>query len=234
MTMKEQRQSRKQPGLLACALGVFCLAVIDCAVYFSLPASDPLASTLAMIGGGLILAHLFLFSYWLAARPSKPAHVIAVGLWIVIGVLAFFMLAGVIRDFEIRQVNRDTWITMVILAALIPAAFFRRIRKTCRRRAFRKRTAGLTAGVITRFLGETRLDLDGDPVTNYHALIAYTVDGIAYETRADIYKFTLRLLGKDTLIGQEIPVHYDPADPACAYADRINRHFLDQQKKEED
>ena len=232
MAVIKRHSSRKQPVLLACALGVLCLAAAVFAVYFSLPGSDPLASTLAMTGGGLILAHLFLFSYWLAARPSKPAHVIAVGLWIIIGVIAFFMLAGVIRDFEIRRTTRDTWITIVILAALIPAAFFHKIRAAHLRRAFRRRTVGLTEGVITQFIGETRLDRDGDPVTSYHALISYTVDGIVCETRADIYKFTLRLLGKDALIGQEIPVHYDPSDPACAYADRINRHFLDKQKEE--
>ena len=29
-------------------------------------------------------------------------------------------------------------------------------------------------------------------------------------------------------IGRMLPVYYDPADPAHAYTDRINRHFFDQ------
>ena len=227
MADNNRHLSRKKLLLLLCALGVFCLAVADFAVYFSMPASDPLASTLAITGGCLLLIHLFLFSYWLAARPSRAAHVFAVGLWIIIGALAFFMLAGVIRDFEIRQVNRDTWISIAILVALIPAAFFHRIRASLRRRAFRRRAACVADGVITQLVGETRLDRDDDPVTKYHALIEYTVDGVSYETRADIRKFTMRLLGKEALVGHEIPVHYDPACPADAYTDRINRHFLD-------
>ena len=227
MTDTKQGRPRKQLLPLLCALGALCLAIADFAWYFSLHAADPLASALATVGGCLILVFLFLLSYWFAARPSKAAHVFAVGLWIIIGALAFFMLSGVIRDFEIRRVTGDTWITVGILAALIPAAFFHRIRAAHRRKAFRRRASGLAEGVITQLIGETRLDRDGEPVTSYHALVDYEVDGAAYETRADIYKFTLRLLGRDRLAGRKIPVHYDPADPAAAYTERINRHFLD-------
>ena len=43
----------------------------------------------------------------------------------------------------------------------------------------------------------------------------------------------MRWLGKKSLVGQEIAVHYDPANPADAYADRIDRHFLDGLEEDE-
>ncbi len=219
---------RKRPSLLVFAFGLFCLLAVAVVEYDALPASAPLASTLAVIGGCLALAGLFLLSYWFAARRSRPAHVIAVGLWIIIGIVAFFMVYQVIRDFETRNITRDTWITVVILLALIPAVFIHRILSVRRGTAFRRRATGLAEGRILQIVGETRLDRDEDLVTDYHARVEYTVDGVSYETRADIAKITMRRFGKKAFVGQKIPVHYDPDSPASAYTDRIDRHFFDQ------
>ena len=221
-------RKRRRPSLLVFSFGVFCLLALTVVEYGALPASAPVASTLAVIGGCLALTGLFLLSYWFAAHRSRPAHVIAVGLWIVIGVVAFFMAYQVIRDFETRNVTRDTWITAVILLALIPAAFVRRIRSTRSSTAFRRRATGLAEGRILQLIGETRLDRDEDLVTDYHARVEYTVNDVAYETRADIAKITMRRFGKKAFVGQKIPVHYNPDSPADAYTDRIDRHFFDQ------
>ena len=221
-------RKRRRPSLLVFSFGVFCLLALTVVEYGALPASAPVASTLAVIGGCLALTGLFLLSYWFAAYRSRPAHVIAVGLWIVIGVVAFFMAYQVIRDFETRNVTRDTWITAVILLALIPAAFVRRIRSTRSSTAFRRRATGLAEGRILQLIGETRLDRDEDLVTDYHARVEYTVNDVAYETRADIAKITMRRFGKKAFVGQKIPVHYNPDSPADAYTDRIDRHFFDQ------
>ena len=219
---------RKRPSLLVFAFGDFCMLAVAVVEYDALPASAPLASTLAVIGGCLALAGLFLLSYWFAARRSRPAHVIAVGLWIVIGIVAFFMAYQILRDFETRNVTRDTWITVVILLALIPAAFIHRILSARGGTAFRRRATGLAEGRILQIVGETRLDRDEDLVTDYHARVEYTVNGVSYETRADIAKITMRRFGKKAFVGQKIPVHYDPDSPASAYTDRIDRHFFDQ------
>ena len=213
---------RKRPSLLVFSYGVFCQLAVVLVEYDSLPASSPVASTLAVIGGCLALTGMFLLSYWFAARRSRPAHVIAVGLWIIIGVIAFFMAYQIIRDFETRNVTRDTWITIVILLALIPAASAHRILSSRRDKAFRRRTSALAEGRIVQLVGETHLDRDEDLITDYHARVQYEVNGAAYETRADIAKITIRRFG------QKIPVHYNPDNPADAYADRIDRHFFDQ------
>ena len=218
---------RKQPSLLVYAWGVFCILLVHLVEYTSLPAYTPLASGLAIVGGCLVFVFLFLLSFWLSARNTRLSRVIAVGLWIAIGVIAFFMLTQILRDIEIKKVTSDTWFTLLILIALIPAAFAYKIRSAFRRASFRRRATGLAAGCIVQLIGETRLDLDQDPVTDYHARIQYTVDDVLYETRAEIYKLTMRWLGKKALVGQEIAVHYDPANPGDAYADRIDRHFLD-------
>ena len=189
---------RKRPSLLVFAFGLFCLLAVAVVEYDALPASAPLASTLAVIGGCLALAGLFLLSYWFAARRSRPAHVIAVGLWIIIGIV------------------------------LIPAVFIHRILSARRGTAFRRRATGLAEGRILQIVGETRLDRDEDLVTDYHARVEYTVNGVSYETRADIAKITMRRFGKKAFVGQKIPVHYDPDSPASAYTDRIDRHFFDQ------
>ena len=223
------RVRRKCPSLLVFSFGLLCVLAVTLIAYEALPASSPTASTLAVIAGCLALAFMFLLSFWLAARRSKPAHVFAVGLWIAIGVLAFFMAVSVFRDFEIRRVTRDTWITVVILAAIIPAAFARRILSARRSSVFRRRASGLAEGRIVQLVGETRLDMDEDAVTDYHARVSYAVDGIPYEIRAGIRKLTMRRFGKKAFVGRTIPVHYDPENPAAAYADRIDRHFFDRQ-----
>ena len=224
---------RKHPSLLVYAYGVFCLLLVNLIEYNAIPAYDPLASSLATIAGCLTFIFLFLLGFWFAARNTRLSRVFAVAAWITIGLLAFFMLFQILRDFESRKATSNTWIALLILIALIPAAFTYRIRSSIRRAMFRHRATGLAAGCIVQFIGETRLDLDGDPVTDYHARIEYTVDDVQYETRAEIYKLTMRWLGKKALVGQEIAVHYDPANPADAYADRIDRHFLDGLEEDE-
>ena len=224
---------RKQPSLLVYAYGVFCILLVHLIEYTALPAYTPLASGLAIVGGCLAFVFLFLLSFWLSDRNTRLSRVIAVGLWIAIGVIAFFMLTQILRDIEIKKVTSDTWFTLLILIALIPAAFAYKIRSAFRRSRFRRRATGLAAGYIVQLIGETRLDLDQDPVTDYHARIQYTVDDVLYETRAEIYKLTMRWLGKKALVGQEIAVHYDPANPGDAYADRIDRHFLDGLEQDE-
>ena len=218
---------KKHPSLLVFAHGVLCLLLMVLIEYSALPASGTLASTLSVIAGCLTLVYLFLLSFWLAAHRSRTAHVFAVGLWIIIGLIAFFMLCQVLRDFEIRQVTRDTWITIVILTALVPAAFVKKI-LSARRRAFsHRRTSALTSGRIVQLIGETHLDRDDDQVTKYHARVEYTVDDVPYETRADIYKITMRRFGKEAFVGREIPVHYNPDYPSEAFVNRIDRHFFD-------
>ncbi len=218
---------RRRPSLLVFAHGVFCVLLVLIIEYEALPGYQELASTLAVIGGCLALALLFLLSFWFASRRSRPAHTVAVGLWITIGLVAFFMLYQILRDIECRRVTRDTWITAVILLALIPVACWRRIRSSFRRTAFQKRASGLAAGRIVQIIGETHLDRDEDLVTDYHARVEYTVDDTLYETRAGISKITMRRFGKKAFVGRKIPVRYDPDNPADAFTERIDRHFFD-------
>ncbi len=224
---------KRWPSLLVAGYGVFCLLLFVIVEYASLPAYLELASNLAMIGGCLALTHLFLLSYWFAARHSKPAHVTAVGLWIIIGVTAALMLYWVIRDIEGRNVSLNTWINMVILAALIPATFARRILAACRRKAARRRATGLTEGRIIQIIGETRLDRDNDLVTDYHVRVQYTVDGIQYEIRPDIARLTMDWFGKKAFINRKIDVHYDPEHPDFAFTDPIDRRFISLSEDEE-
>ncbi len=220
---------RKFPPLPVLSHGAGCLLLVTLVEYFALPPTDTLASTLSVVAGCLLLAILFLLCFWLAARRSRPAHVFAVGLGIVIGVLAFFMAFRVFRDIESRNVTADTWITGLILLALIPAAMARRIRAGYRLAALRRRTSGLAEGRIVQMIGETSLDMDEEYVTSYHARVEYAVGGVSYETRAPIRKLTLRWFGRKSFVGMKIPVHYNPEDPADAYADRIDRRFFDRQ-----
>ena len=110
----------------------------------------------------------------------------------------------------------------MLLAAAAP-----RLHSAYRVHTLHRRASGLATGTLTRIIGETHLDMDGDPVTNEYALIRYEADGAAYETRAEISRYAVRRFGKDAFTGREIPVFYDPADPAGAFADRIDRHFFD-------
>ena len=107
----------------------------------------------------------------------------------------------------------------------------RKILAAFRRRALDRKADHIAVGKIYQIIGETHLDMDGDPVTLDYALIRYEVDGTQYETRADISRFTVRRFGKEVFIGHDIPVFYDPADPAGAIVKRIDRHFFDQDVK---
>ena len=78
-----------------------------------------------------------------------------------------------------------------------------------------------------QIVGETHLDRDDDLVTLHHARVQYTVDSVPYETRAGISLYAIRKFGRKRFIGRTVPVRYDPADPAHAYTDRIDRHFFD-------
>ena len=218
---------RKRPSLLVYAHGVGCLLLTVIVEHESLLNGCPLESALAMIGGCLMLVCLFLLSFFLAAHRSRPAHAAAVTLWVIIAVIAFFMLNEVIQDFKTGHATLDTWLTLLILLSLLPAACIRRIRSRARLKAAREKASAQTPGRILQLIGETALDRDDDLVTNYHARVQYTVDGVSYETRAVIAGITMRRFGRQAFIGQEIPVHYDPENPAHAYADRIDRHFFD-------
>lgn len=218
---------KTRPSLLVFAHGVLILLIVTLIEYESLPASGSLASTLSVIAGCLVLLYLFLFSFWLADRASRVAHVFAVGMWIVIGLIAFFMLYQVLRDFEVRQVTRDTWITLVLLSALIPAAFIKKILASRRRSSARRRRTGLAEGKILQLIGETDVYREDDPVTDYHARVGYAVNGVDYETRADISKYAMRWFGRKAFVGQSVQVQYDPDNPADAFVKRIDRHFFD-------
>ena len=219
---------RKRPSLLVLGYGVFCLLLVAAIQYEALPGYYILSGTLAVICGCLILILMFLLSYWFAARRSRYAHVIAVGLWITIGLLAFSMIYHIARDIEARSVSRDTWINISVVFALILGAFGHQIHTSLQRSVSHRRATGMTTGKIVQIIGETHLDLDDDPVTDYYARIQYTVENIPYETRADIYELTVRRFGKKAFVGREITVHYDPLHPDNAFVNRIDRHLLDQ------
>lgn len=218
---------RDRPPVPVFAHGILLLVIIVFIEYFALPGYYALAPVLAYIGGFLALMDMLLLSFWLAARRSRPAHVFAVGLRITVGIILFFMAWQIIREIESRQVTRDTWITAGILIVTILVRNSPRILSGIRRAAFHRRATGLTAGQIVQILGETHLDLDEDPVTLSHARVQYTVDGVLYETRADISRCIIRKYGKPAVVGKEIPVRYDPAKPSDAYVNRIGRHFLE-------
>ena len=223
---------RQRPTLLVFAHGVLCLLALTLVEQEALPAYDPLASSLALIAGSLALACLLLLSFWFAARRSRPAHAVAAGIRITLGIILFFMAWRVLRAIEIGSVTPDTWLTLGFMAALLLGWCSPRILAACRRKKARRRKTGLAAGTIVQIIGETSLDLDGDPVTRNHVRIQYTVEDRVYETRADISRFTTRRFGKEAFVGREVPVFYDPADPSDAFADRIDRHFFDQDRQE--
>ena len=217
---------RRLPSLLVFAHGVFCLLLTVIMEAEALPGYNPMVSTLSVIGGCLALTMLFLLSFWFAPRKSRIDHIVAVGLRLIIGAVAFLMAAQAVRDIEIGRVTRDTWISIVILIALIPAACIRRITRSARKTAFRRKATSLASGKIVQLIGETRLDLDGDPVTEYIARIRYEAGEKEYETRSGINGITMRWFGKDSIVGLAIPVYYDPEKPEEAYANRIDRRML--------
>ena len=223
---------RKYPSLLVFAHGIFCLLLVLIIEYETLPGYLPryygLTSTLAMIGGCLALAFLFLLSFWLASRRSKFAHAAAVMIWVMIGLIAVLIAYQAIRDIEGRNVNLSTWISIAILAAIIPAAFSRRILASRRDARMRSRATCVTDGRMIQVIGETHLDRDDDLVTDYHVRVQYAVDGTLYETRTEISKMIMRKYGKKAFVGREIPVRYDPENPEYAFTGKIDREFCKQ------
>ena len=222
----------KRPSLPVFADGAFCLLMVTVILYEALPGYSAPRPTLAAIAGSLTLAVLLLLSFWFAARNTRVSRVIAVGMRIAVGVILFFMAYQIIRDFEIGNVTRETWITAGILVAAILGRNSPRICSALRRNTSQRRATGLAEGRIVQIVGETHLDLDDDPVTLNHARIQYTVDNTVYETRADISRHTIRKFGKAAFVGREIPVAYDPADPSKAFVSRIDKHFFDQPDSE--
>lgn len=223
---------RKRPSLLVFAFGFLCLFALALVEQEAFPSYNAMASALAVIAGSLALASLLLLSFWFSSRRSRPAHVFAVGIWIILGITLFFMATRVLRAVEIGNVTTDTWLTLGFMAALLLGWCSPRILTAVRRRSSRRRKSGLAAGIIIQIVGETHLDLDDDPVTRNHAHIRYMVDDVLYETRADISRYTTRRYGKAAFIGREVPVFYDPASPADAFVNRIDKHLFDQDRQD--
>ena len=88
----------------------------------------------------------------------------------------------------------------------------------------------MVSGKIVQIIGETHLDLDGDPVTEYLARVQYSIDDVPYETRADIALKTIRKYGKDAFVGRAVPVYYNPADPAEAFVNKLDKRMLPRKK----
>ena len=223
----------KRPSLPVFSFGMLCLLLVSVVMYDTLPGFCPLASTLSYICALFALLFLFLLSYWLAIRNTKPARAAAVILRIILALIFWGVVYQIYREIESRNVTADTWITIGFLIALLIGFNIPRLLPVYRRARFRRRTTGLTEGRIVQVVGETHLDRDDDSVTVYHVRVEYSVDDVSYETRADISRYTIRKFGREAFIGREVPVHYDPADPAQAYTDRIDRHFFDNDPKEE-
>ncbi len=223
------RNRKRQFLLPAAALCAFCLTIVAVIRYETLPVYSETRPLLALIAGVLAMTFLLLLSFWLAGRHSRAAHVFAVGLWIIYIIILVLLAWQVYRDISVRVVTRDTWITLGILAAGIAAINGRKILSVCRRKAAYRRANHVAMGRIYQIMGETHLDRDDDPVTLCHALIEYAVDDRLYETRADISKYMIRRFGRDAFIGREIPVFYDPAEPSGAFANRIDKHFFDEE-----
>lgn len=224
--------NKKCPSQLIVAYGALLLTIVAFIAYTALPGYDERAVILSYIGACLGLAALVLASFWCASSRSRAAHVVAVGIWIVLGLV--FVGAGyqVIRDFESNCVSRDTLITLGILIGLAVGLCVPRIVSAFRRAALRRRRTCQTTGQIVQIVGETHLDRDGDPITNRLVRVAYTVNDTAYEIRTTISPFTVWKYGKKALAGRELPVFYDPDNPANAFAERIDRHIMEQKQRE--
>ena len=218
---------RKCPSLLVLAHGALCMMVVTMIEHEALPGYEALAPTLATIGGYFAMASMILMSYWFAARKSRPAHVMAVGLWIVIGAILCAMAYRIFRDIECRIVSLDTWITLGSLIVFLLGLFTPHLCSALRRNARRRRASAVAEGRIVQIIGETSLDLDDDPVVSQVARVQFTVNDTVYETRAKISEFLIRKYGKEPFIGQKLPVAYDPADPSSAYPNQIDRHVLE-------
>ncbi len=219
---------KKNPSMLVFAWGAVCVLLVLIVEYEALPNTKEILSTLAVIGGCLALTAMFLLSFFLAApHRNKLAHSTAVFLWVLIGFTFVFMIYRVWRDLEVGVATVDTWITLAVMIALIPAAFAMQIRRNRRRRKKILKADGLAEGTILQIVGETHMDFEDKYVTDYHAIIRYTVDGAEYQTKADIAKITTRWFGRKAFVGKTISVHYDPENPADAWTKKIDRHFFD-------
>ena len=227
-------RQRKKPSLLVLSWGLLCLLLVVIIEHEALPGTHPLTSPLAVIGGFLVLAFLLLLSFHLAKRRAKAAHSAAVVIWVILFLVLCAMIYQAARDFEAGIAGLDTWITVFSIFALILGACAPWILSSRRKKAALLRKTGQTEGTICQIVGETRLDRDGDAVTRNHALIRYQVDGVPYETKADISRFTTRRFGKSAFVGRKVPVFYDPASPSETAVRRIDKHIFDQDKKEKE
>ena len=223
---------RRPPSLPVFAHGTFCLFLVAVIEYEAVPKNSPLASTLAIVAGYLAAASMLLLSFRLAVVKNRAAHVVAVGIWILVGLALCAMAYQVIREIEIGRVNQDTWISLGSMAAFSLGLCAPLIRRGLRRRASRKRKTALAEGIIVQIIGETYLDDEGDAVTPYFARILYEVEGVTHETRAPIYRIVARRYGKGAFLGRTVPVWYEPADPDQVYVKRIDRHVLETDSRE--
>ena len=223
---------QKHPSLLVFTHGILCLLAVVFIEHDALPGYYGLTSTLALVAGFLALMSLMLPSFWFARRNTRLTRVIAVGLRIAAGVILFFMAYQIIRDIEIENITRDTWITLAILIVTVLVRFSPRIISAVRRKEAENRATGQAEGRIVQIIGETHLDRDDDPVTLQQVRVQYTVDDVPYETKGEITHYAIWKFGKAALVGRTVPVSYDPAHPADAHVNRIDRHFFDQEKQE--
>lgn len=224
----------RRPSLLVYAWGMLCLLLISLIEYDALPGFYPLTSTLSYICAFFALLFLFLFSYWLAMRNTRPARTAAMILRIILALIFWGVVYQIYREIESRNMTRDTWITICFLAALLVGFNIPRLLPLCRRAAARRKATCVTEGRIAQIVGETHLDRDDEQVTRYYALIQYSVNDVPCETRADISKYTVRRFGRDAFIGRAIPVHYNPDDPSRTVVDRIDRRLLKDSPKDQD
>ena len=222
------QQSRQDVFLPLSVFAVFCLLTGVVIWFETLSPDNSLRPLLAVLAGALVMAFLLLLSFWLARSSSRPAHAAAVVLWVLYILILLAMAFQVYQDIRNGLMSRDTWLTAGVLTAGVLGIFGRKILAAFRRKAFRNRTNHVVMGRIYQIMGETHLDLDGDPVTLCHALIDYAVEDKVYETRADISRSMIRKFGRDAFLGRPVSVFYNPLDPASAYTERIDRHFFDE------
>ncbi|MBQ6060109.1 MAG: hypothetical protein IJL36_01575 [Clostridia bacterium] len=221
---------RKRPSFLVFSVGIFWILVTAVIQYTGLPGGHPLMPTLAIVIAVLALVILLLLERWFTFRPSKPAHATAVVIRVFLGIIVTGMVFQVLVDIENGLITVDTWILIGIIIALIVAFFAHRIRVSARRSATRRRESALVSGKVVQIIGETHLDLDGDPVTEYLARVEYTIEDVPYEAHADIDLKTIRKYGKDAFVGRAVPVYYNPADPAEAFVNKLDKRMLPKQR----
>ena len=78
---------RRRPSLLVFAHGVLCLLAVAVIENEAVAGLKELTSTLGIIVGYLTMTFLLLLSFWLASLKNRPAHGIAVSIWIVLWVM---------------------------------------------------------------------------------------------------------------------------------------------------